>query len=189
MQIPTDGDKQKLIRVIQYVRSTPDLGINLEASKNVSIISYVDASYGVHDDLKSHTGFTVGIGKGPISSKSSTQKINTKSSTEAELVGISDSIGHVIWLRNFLICQGYKDVGPAVLGQDNMSTIQLVKNGQANSDATRHIAIRFFFVHDRMKSEEISIKWISTNEMIADILTKPLQGAKFKELRGLLLNL
>ena len=66
VQFPTDGDKQKLIRVIQYVRGTPDLGINLEASKNVSIISYVDASYGVLDDLKSHTVFTVGIGKGPI---------------------------------------------------------------------------------------------------------------------------
>ena len=189
MQLPMEGDKQKLIRVIQYVRNTPDLGINLEASENVSVISYVDASYGVHDDLKFHTGFTISIGKGSICLKSSTQKVNTKSSTEAELVGISDSLGYIIWLRNILICRGYKDVGPAILGQGNMSTTQLVKNGQANSDATRHIAIRFFFVHDRIKSEEISIKWISTNEMISDKLTKPLQGAKFKDFRGLLLNL
>ena len=48
---------------------------------------------------------------------------------------------------------------------------------------------QIFFVNDRIKSEEINIKWISTNEMISDILTKPPLEAKFKELRGLLLNL
>ena len=48
---------------------------------------------------------------------------------------------------------------------------------------------QIFFVNDRIKSEEINIKWISTNEMISDILTKPPKGAEFKELRGLLLNL
>ena len=60
-----------------------------------------------------------------------------------------------------------------MLGQDNMSTIQLVKNGQPNSDATRHLSVRFFFVTDRIKNGEISIKWISTDDMISDVLTKP----------------
>ena len=55
--------------------------------------------------------------------------------------------------------------------------------------ATQHIAIRYILENDRIKSEEINIKWISTNEMISDILTKPPKGAEFKELRGLLLNL
>ena len=188
VQSPTVYDMGKLIRVIQYIRGTMHLGIKLEVGSDLAVISYIDASYGVHQDYKSHTGFTVSIGKGPICSKSSIQKLNTKSSTEAELVAISDSIGHVIWLRNFLIDQGYNNIEPAMLGQDNMSTIQLVKNGQPNSDATRHIAVRFFFVTDKVKNGEVYIKWIGTNEMISDVLTKPIQGSKFKELRGLLLN-
>ena len=97
-------------------------------------------------------------------------------------------MGHVIWLRNFITCQGYDKIGPAVIGQDNRSTIQLAKNGQADLDATRHIAIRYFFVNDRIKSNEVELRWIATQDMIADILTKPIQGSKFKELRALLLN-
>ena len=188
VQIATDKDMIKLRRVAQYIRGTSELGIRLEATNIPDVISYVDASYGVHKDFKSHTGSTMGIGKGPICSKSSTQKLNSKSSTESELIALSDSMGHIIWLRNFITCQGYEEIGPAVIGQDNRSTIQLAKNGQANSDATRHIAIRYFFVCDRINNNEIELRWIATQDMIADILTKPIQGSKFKELRALLLN-
>ena len=88
-------DIKKLIRVLQYVRGTFDFGIKLEVGNSFSIIAFVDASYGVHTNMRSHTGYTVGLGSGPICSKSSSQKINCKSSTEAELIGMSDSLGHI----------------------------------------------------------------------------------------------
>ena len=72
------------------------MGIILEGQQNLSILAYVDASYGVHKDLKSHTGCVIGIGHGPVYSKSTGQKLNTKSSTEAELVALSDSTSQVI---------------------------------------------------------------------------------------------
>ena len=97
-------------------------------------------------------------------------------------------MGHIISMRNFITCQGYEKIGPAVIGQDNRSTIQLAKNGQANSDAIRYIAIRYFFVFDRINSNEIELRWIATQDMIADILTKPIQGSKFKELSSQKLN-
>ena len=133
------------------------MGIVLEAQQNSSILAYVDASYGVHKDLKSHTGCVIGIGRGPVYLKSMGQKLNTKSSTEAELVALSDSTSQVIWTRNFLEEQGFK-MGPATVYQDNVSMIALVKNGKPNSDRTRHIAIRFFFVADRVASKEIKIE-------------------------------
>ena len=79
-------------------------------------------------------------------------------------------------------------MGPATVYHDNMSTIALVKNGKSNSDRTRHIAIRFLFVADRVASKEIKIEYVPTGEMLADILTKPPQGALFKKLRDKLLN-
>ena len=79
-------------------------------------------------------------------------------------------------------------MGPATVYQDNMSTIALVKNGKSNSDRTRHIAIRFFFISDRITSKEINVEYMPTGEMLADILTKPLQGALFVKLRDKLLN-
>ena len=179
---PQKCDQGKLVRAIQYLRETAHMGIVLEGQQNLSILAYVDASYGVHKDLKSHTGCVIGIGRGPVYSKSTGQKLNTKSSTEAELVALSDSTSQVIWTRNFLEEQGFK-LGPAIVYQDNMSTIALVKNGKSNSDRTRHIAIRFFFVADRVASKEIKIEHMPTGEMLADILTKPLQGTLFKKLR------
>ena len=187
VQKPTREDMKKLERVIRYIRHTRNIGIALEADKHLTVMAYVDASYGVHQDMKSQTGCTIGIGKGPIYAKSSGQKLNTKSSTEAELVGLSDSTGQILWTRNFLIEQGY-NVEAATVYQDNMSTIALVKNGKSNSERTRHIAIRFFFVADRVASKEIKVEYMQTGEMLADILTKPLQGELFRKLRDKLLN-
>jgi len=187
VQDPTKEYEEKLKRLIRYVRKTKDMGIGLEGTKNLSVAAYVDASYGVHEDMKSHTGVVIGIGKGPIYSKSSTQKLNTKSSTEAELVGLSDSTNQIIWVRNFLEEQGYH-LPPAKVYQDNMSTIALIKNGKSGSDKTRHIAVRFFFVADKVKNGEIVIEYLNTGEMLADILTKPLQGSLFEKLRNQLLN-
>ena len=175
---PQKDDQGKLVRAIQYLRETAQMGMVLERQENLSILTYVDASYGVHADLRSHTGCVIGIGRGPVYSQRTGQKLNTKSSMEAELVAPSDSTSQVIWTRNFLLEQGYK-VEPATIFQDEMSTIALVKNGKSNSDRTRHIAIRFFFVTDRAANEEIKIEYMPTGEMSADMLTKPLQGALF----------
>ena len=66
-----------------------------------------------------HTISTVWSGKGPIFPKSSTQRLNT----EAELLGLSDSMGHVISIPNSLTGQGYKDIRSAIIGQDNKSIL------------------------------------------------------------------
>lgn len=83
--------------------------------------------------------------------------------------------------------QGYK-MKPAIIYQDNKSTIQLMNNGRSNSEKTRHVNIRYFFLTDRIKMKEIEIEYKSTKEMLADVLTKPLQGEQFRTLRNLLLN-
>ena len=72
--------------------------------------------------------------------------------------------------------------------EDNQSAIKLAENGKSNSSRTRHIAIRYFFISDRISSGEIKVEYLNTTDMIADILTKPLQGALFRRLRSLLLN-
>jgi hypothetical protein len=129
---------------------------------------------------------TLGLGF-PISS-SSKQKLNTRSLTESKLVGIDDMMSLIIWLQNFLKAQGYVVVDN-ILHQDNRSAILLEQNGKMSSGKhTKHIGIRYFFVTDRIRSGEISPKWCPTGEMIADFLTKPLQGAMFWKFRDLLMG-
>jgi hypothetical protein len=183
----TAQDRDKLDRVLGYLNATPSLGVVLEAPKGLQVLAYVDASYGVHADFKSHTGAVVSLGRGPIWAKSTRQKLNTKSSTEAELIAVSDALSQVIWTRDFLIEQGH-ELGPATLFQDNLSTIALALRGNSNAERTRHIAIRYFFVKDRIESREIAMEHLPTGDMIADMLTKPLQGEKFRTMRRMLLN-
>ena len=102
-------------------------------------------------------------------------------------MALSDSASQILWTRNFLEKQGYA-MGPAKIYEDNMSKISLIKNGKSNSEKTRHISIRFAFISHRVNSTEITVEYMPTGNMIADILTKPLQGALYRKLRDKLLN-
>jgi hypothetical protein len=115
------------------------------------------------------------------------QKIVVKSSCEAETVAASDYGSRPIWTRNFLREQGY-DVGSAKIEQDNQSTMASFKKGYSTSDRTRHINIRYFWLTDRVKNGELNIEYVPTEFMLADILTKPLQGEHFRVLRDRLLG-
>ena len=94
----------------------------------------------------------------------------------------------MLWTRNFLESQGHPQP-PALVYQDNQSTIQLIRNGRSNSERTRHVDIRYFFLHDRITTGDIAIIYLPITDMIADILTKPLQGELFRKLRKELLNI
>ena len=93
----------------------------------------------------------------------------------------------VLWTRLFLEGQGYV-MGPARVYQDNQSTITLATKGRSTSARTRHIGIRYFFVHDRMELGEVEIDYLPTEEMRADIMTKPLQGELFRKMRDWLMG-
>ena len=180
-------DWWKLDRLLKYINGTKSLGIVLEADELLSVIAFIDASFAVHPDAKSHTGTVISVGKGPVFAKSGKQKLMSKSSTESELIGLSDSFPQVIWTRNFLIAQGY-NLEPCTVYQDNMSTIAMVKKGRSTSERTRHINIRFFFIKDKIDNGELVVEHMPTEDMVADILTKPLQGELFRQLRAKLLN-
>jgi hypothetical protein len=189
---PTEEDNRKLERTLKYLNESKSLVMRLSSKKGMNgqiiVEGSVDASFAVHPDFKSHTGGGTTIGEGFFDVVSSKQKLNSKSSTEAELIGVSDYLTRLIRVRNWLIAQGY-EVGPAILYQDNKSTITLAEKGKSNSQRTRHVNIRYFFIKDRIDAKEIELKYMPTDDMVADILTKPLQGKKFIELRKRLLNL
>ena len=96
--------------------------------------------------MRSHTGGTVSFGVGGLLCKSSKQKINTKSSTEAELVGASDYLPNTLWVKMFMEAQGYP-IEECFYEQDNESAIKLEKNGRSSAGPrSRHINIRYFFI-------------------------------------------
>ena len=183
---PGQEDWKKLKRLLKYINKYPNLGIVLKPAKEITISADIDASYGVHTDSKSHSTLTLSVGGGAFLSKSSKQKIVVKSSTEGELVALSDMCTIVIWIREFLLAQGER-VPAARVYQDNQSTMAMIKSGVAQCERTRHISIRYYWVKDRVKLGDLDIVYKPTNEMLADLLTKPLQGEQFAKLRHTLL--
>ena len=176
---PNKSDWNKLVRLLKYCNGTRKDILILKAD-NLNVIKwYVDASFAVHPDFRSHTGGTMTMGQGAIQSISRKQRLNTKSSTESELVGADDVSVMILWTKLFLEAQSRR-ITENILFQDNKSAILLEKNGKRSSGKrTRHLNIRYFFLTDQVAKGNVSIQYCPTDEMIGDFMTKPLQGAKF----------
>jgi hypothetical protein len=127
---------------------------------------YVDASFAVHPDFKSHTGATMTFGKGAPITMSRKQKLNTRSSTEAELVGVDDAINMILGTSFFLQEQGYL-VEDNMEYQDNKSAILLENNSKrSSSKITYAIYIAYFFVTDQVEKKTLKVEYCPTCEMV-----------------------
>ena len=105
---PLVDDWAKLVRNIQYVKRTWQDVLTLCADLLHVIKWFVNASFAVHPDFKSHTGSVMTMGEGAIQGKLSKQKLNTHSSCGTELVGNDDASTKILWTRYFMEAQGYK---------------------------------------------------------------------------------
>jgi hypothetical protein len=178
---PNTDDWEKLIRLLKYLNNTKDIKLTLGADDLTIIKWYVDAAFGVHTDFKSHTGGIMTFGEGAIQSISRKQKLNTRSSTKAELVGADDAATLILWTKLFLEEQGY-NVEKNILYQDNKSTILLENNGKrSSSKRTRALNIRYFFMNNQVEKGNLIIEYCPTREMIGDFMSKPLQGKLFQK--------
>jgi hypothetical protein len=184
----TQQDRTKLKRVLEYIKGSLDDEYILGADDMGKMRSWVDAAFAVHPDMKSHTGGVVSFGTGGVACKSVKQKLVTKSSTEAETVGASDYLPNTLWIQMFLEAQGYK-IQESFFEQDNESAIKLEKNGRISAGPkSRHINIRYFWIKDRSKDANITIRHCPTLAMLADFFTKPLQGHLFRKFKAVLLG-
>jgi hypothetical protein len=189
VKVPDCDNYKKLGRTMKYLRWTIGLPLILEAD-NLHIIKWwVDASYAVHPGMARHTGGMMTLGKGATYGTSTRQKINTKSSTEAELVGVNDVMPQVLWTKYWMEAQGY-NIDENTIGRDNQLLMLLKNNGRASSSKrTRHINIHYFFItKNHIKAGEVKVEYCPTGEMIADYFTKPLQGYLFKMFCDMIMN-
>eukprot|EP00980_Cylindrotheca_fusiformis_P014070 scaffold3673_cov93-Cylindrotheca_fusiformis.AAC.1 len=104
---PNESDWQKLLRLMKYLNGTKKDHLTLSIDNLRVIKWYVDVSFAVHPDFKSHSGGVMSMGGGALFHGSKKQKLNTRSSTEAELVGVDDYATNILWTKLFLEEQGY----------------------------------------------------------------------------------
>jgi hypothetical protein len=185
---PTEQDQRKLRRLLEYIHGTLNLVLTIGALDLSTLYTFVDAAYGVHPDMRSQTGGVTSFGHGGIICRASKQKLNTKSSTEAELIGASDYMSNTLWVHHFMEAQGYP-IRTSFFEQDNESAIKLARNGRASAgQRSRHINIRHFWIKDCLEQDHITMRHCDTESMLADFLTKPLQGTLFRKFRDVILG-
>ena len=180
---PDKDDWTKMVHMMKYIRGTRKLPLILSANGSGILKWWVDASFAVHPNMRGHTGGGLSMGTGFPIVTSTKQKLNTRSSTETEVVGVDDCMPAMLWTRLFMEAQSY-GVHESILYQDNKSSILLEKNGKSSSSKrTKHINVRYFFVTDRIEKRDLSVEWCPTEDMIGDFMTKPNQGALFMKFR------
>jgi hypothetical protein len=145
-------------------------------------MTFIDASFATHTNMRSHSGVCIILGTGAYYSKSTAQKLNTTSSCEAELVALSKGLQQSLWSSYFIENQGYP-ASTIIVFQDNQSTIKLVENGRPTSELSRHIRVGYFWLHDLILKKAIKLVYCPTEFMITDIMTKPLLGSLFRTMR------
>ena len=185
---PGLNDWSKLAHLMNCFRGTDDLPLVLSADGSGILKWWIDGSYAVHWNMRGHTGGGLTMGRGYPIMHSGKQKLNTRSSTETEVVGVDDLMPAILWTRLFVEAQGF-DVKENIIMQDNQAAMLLEKNGKASSGKrTKQLNVRFFFVTDRISKGEISVQWCPTEDMTGDFWTKPLQGALFRRFRDLIMG-
>jgi hypothetical protein len=164
---PNKGDWKKLVKMMTFLKNTKDNIPVMSANDTCSIYWHLDAAFAVHMDMKSHTGGSMTLGAGTITSISMKQKVNTQSSTKSEMVGLDDGVSKILWSKLFIEEQGYP-VKACIVYHDNTSSMKLEENGRDScSKHTQHFNIKYFYMTNLIQCNEIKIEYCPTEEMIA----------------------
>jgi hypothetical protein len=185
----TVEDQKKLEYLLGYLQATRHEVLKLSPSGVLGVEAYVDAAFAPHADSKSHTGVAIFIGGALVFAASRKQKCVTKSPTESELFALTENIGFVELFEEFFsfIVNREKKMPPLIY-QDSTSVISLVTKG-GGIVRTKHLRVRMNLCKEAVEEKRIRIAYIPTTKMLADGLTKPLEGKAFQDFIIALLGL
>jgi hypothetical protein len=180
---PSQAHWTALKHALRYLKGTTDIGISYQMRHEEKMIFYSDADWGSDiSDRKSFSGYAVLLNNGLIHWKTKKQKCVALSTTEAELIGMSETNKECMWTRNFLneINQGRFLPDPIKIRCDNQGAINIAKN-HTTSERTKHIDIKVLQIRDEVHKGNLTFQYVNTNENRADIFTKNVSKAKLNE--------
>lgn len=174
-------------RVIRYLNTTKNYTIVYK--REGELRGYCDADWGgCLDDRKSHTGFVFRMSGGPISWEAKKQSTTALSTVEAEYMAITQAAKESRFLSSIVNeLDATEQQSRTIIECDNQGAIQIASNN-GYSPRTKHIDIRFHYIREMIEKDLINLKYIRTDENIADIFTKALGRNKHEKFTNELLN-
>lgn len=180
----TEMKWKMLKRVLCYLNSTKNLGIMFKPTGE-DVIGFVDADYGNdQEEGKLYTGYVFKYGGGPIAWESKKQRCTSMSSTESEYVAMSEAAKEAVHLQGFFT-ELLREKKTILIYNDNQSAQKLAHNPVFHK-RVKHIKPKYHFIREQVQEGNIAIKYMCTEDMIADVLTKGLGRLKHQNcLRGI----
>lgn len=166
--------------VLRYLSSTERFGITFGGSinKDDGLTAYCDADYaGDISTRRSTTGYAFMMHGGCVSWSSRLQQTVAASTAESEYMAAAAAVKEALWMRTLLADLGFPP-GPVPIFSDNQAAIKILQN-PISSNRSKHIDVLYHFARERVARGEVTFTYISTEDMVADILTKPLPEVKF----------
>jgi len=188
---PNNLDMARVLKIFKYVNATKELGLVFRPDDDFKLRCWVDASHIQYaEDAKSHYGYAFFLGSNDscFYARSAKMKIVTPGgSTESEYVALYEAATEVVFLRNLLEEIGFPQDGPTPVYEDNTSTIAMAKGG-GSFQKQKHILVKYHYSRELVKDKVIEMVHCGTEDMVADILTKPTSKSVLKRLRNLLMR-
>lgn len=205
---PNPSHWQAVKRIFRYIRGTLSLQLTYRGEFS-NLQGYTDADWaGDHDTRRSTSGYIFNVGSGANSWSSKRQPTVALSSCEAEYMGQTQATKEAVWLK-FLLHElnapSSKDLSSAassknlssentntitspglyfvIIHCDNQGAIALAKNPQAHA-RSKHIDIQWHYQREKIEDGSVELRYIPTDQQIADGLTKPLSKDKFLAFRN-----
>ncbi|CAJ2655908.1 unnamed protein product [Trifolium pratense] len=180
MQNPSTMHWLALKRLLRYLAGSCDKGIFISATAPLNFHAYSDADWaGDKDDYISTTGYLLYLGDTPISWSSRKQRSVARSSTEAEYKALADTASELLWVLFLFTELGHTPTAGPVIYCDNLGATHLSANPVFHS-RMKHIALAYHFVRENVQRGRFRVSFVSTNDQLADILTKPLLRPRFE---------
>jgi hypothetical protein len=171
-------------RVVRYIKGTLSYGIQFSCIENFDLQGYADSDWaGSCDDMKSTSGYCFSFGSRIFSWCSKKQEVIAQSTAEAEYVAATAAANQVLWLRKILADLDMEQKKATRVNVDNQAAIA-ISNNPIFHGKTKHFKLKYYFLREVQKNEEIQLIYCRTEDQLADILTKPLSKTRFEILRN-----
>ena len=177
MSAPKEKHWRYVKQLLRYIKTTRDYELVYPVSESINLTGYTDSDHaGDLGDRKSTGGFAFILSGCTISWRSMKQKTIAISSTEAENVAMSEATTEAIWLKAIL-SELSIDIGTITMCNDNQSSMHIIRNPSSHN-RSKHIDVRFHFIRDHYQNGTISLKYIESEKLCADFLTKGVHQVK-----------
>jgi hypothetical protein len=181
---PRDTHWTAIKWILRYLKNTLSYGLLIKPTPPSQLFAFFDADWAsCPDDRKSTSGYCIFLGRNLLSWTVKKQPTVSRSSTESEYKALANTTAELLWIQSLLKELGIFLSTAPILHCDNIGATYLTSNPIFHA-RTKHIEIDYHFVRDRVAQKSLIVKFLSSKDQLADILTKPLASTRFAHLRA-----